>query len=220
MATFEPDDHTQIHGECLEQHAETGVEVGRGDCEPDEATEPETFVGVDVRGELAAIADQLQAFHERSRAQEERSRLMQARIEELTGDQTRQLLKPVIERLATLHGHAHSYANQEGSGSAEDFRHFADMIEETLDLLDIVSIEAKVGDPVVPQRHHVTRTIATPQHDMHNTIHKVRRQGFAYAGAERVILAARVDAFRHEVPAPVADETSAPTVGDTHNNDE
>lgn len=163
---------------------------------------------VDAPGRDAAVAEALQAveqqllrFHERSSRQEEIIREMQARITSLQGDQVQALLKPALQRFAGLHAQAleAAVASQErGERASNDFAYFAAAVEEALGLLDLDSVDARVGGVFDSVAHHATGTVVTGDPALDKTIQRVTRQGFGYTGAARVVLPAQVVVYRYD----------------------
>lgn len=164
----------------------------------------------DLRDEMAALGarfDGLVAeFSQRAQGYESIIRSLQSEIEDLRKDQIRTLLKPVFERLAALHAQADSAAASCADDSAAaDLRFFGESIIDLLEQLDVVSLEARAGDPMTPRVHHAVRTVPTEQAEQDGTIQRVHRQGFAFAGNDRPLLPARVSVFRYrpQTPDPV-----------------
>jgi molecular chaperone GrpE (heat shock protein) len=152
--------------------------------------------------ELAAMANALERFHGRAEQYEAIIRGMQSRIEELQADQVRELLKPVIVRLAALHTEATDAelraSTREDDSARKDFDFFASEIEESLGLLDIESINVSALDEFDPAKHAARRRIATDDPTLDKRIAKVSRQGFSYVGAARVFIPAEVNVYRFE----------------------
>ncbi|MFT4188958.1 MAG: hypothetical protein QM621_10300 [Aeromicrobium sp.] len=159
---------------------------------------------------------QVGRFHTRAERYEENIRTAQSRIEKLQGDQVRELLKPVITKLAGLHELARQAGEdarvREEARSERDFADFVHQLEQALDDLDIESVGATVNLEVNPRQHHVVQKVATEDPTLDRRIQKVIRQGFAYIGAERVLLPARVRAYVYEPPVVGATDTP-PTEG-------
>lgn len=194
---------------------------------PDESSPKHTAGWVDsLRRELSALIeisansaedklDQLRAeataFHERAAAYENNARALHARIEKLQDDQVRSLLKPFFERLSTLHAQAldsSAALAEDAPGAAEDFEYFAETIEDMFSLYDIDSVGAAVGKPFDARLHQSARTVATDDPSLDATIQRVARQGFIFAGADRVLLPARVSVFRYSHPTDIKSDAS------------
>lgn len=190
-----------------------GVDEQASDVSPDAATIPADAVesmrtvfldvleasDVATSGDLQLLASRIDDFHLRSAEYEANARLLHARVESLQQDQIRALLKPAFERLASLHAQASDIAagGNADTNSADEFAFFATAIEELLDLYDLASVEAAVGARFDAKRHHAARTASTTDPDQDGTIQRVIRQGFAFAGSDRVLLPARVGVFRY-----------------------
>lgn len=164
---------------------------------------------------LLAVEQQLLRFHERSTRQEEIIREMQARITSLQGDQIQALLKPALQRFAGLHAQAleAAAASQErGERASNDFAFFAAAVEDALGLLDLDSVDARVGGVFDSVAHHATGTVVTGDPALDKTIQRVTRQGFGYTGATRVTIPAQVVVYRYDetlaAPLPQPDATT------------
>ncbi len=167
-------------------------------------------------GELLAMVSAIERFHGRAEEYESIIRRMQSRIEELQADQVRELLKPVIVKLASLHSEmtdAKDRAQDRGDDVArKDYDFFATEIEDALSLLDIESIGAAPMDEFVASRHAARRRVDTDDPALDRRIAKVMRQGFTYVGAERVFLPAMVNVYRHVSPPQDASVVPAETI--------
>ncbi|PPF43824.1 nucleotide exchange factor GrpE [Pseudoclavibacter sp. AY1F1] len=149
---------------------------------------------------IAMLNSSIEGFQARSAAYEEANRQLHARNEALHQDQVRSLLKPVFERLASLHAQASEMSSghhANDSEVADDFTFFATAIEELLELYDIVSVGACAGDAVNARQHAVVRVKVTDRPELDGVVARVQRQGFAYSGAGRTMLPARVIAHRY-----------------------
>lgn len=181
-------------------------EIGT-DSSPTEAIPPE---------ELAAMAAALERFHGRAEEYESIIRRMQTRIEELQANQVRELLKPVIIKLASLHTEAVAAegraAARDDDSARKDFDFFVVDIEESLGLLDVESIGVSVGDEFDASKHAARRRIDTDDPSLDRRIAKVVRQGFTFVGAERVFLPAMVNVHRYSAPEGVDPGVSATSV--------
>ncbi len=152
---------------------------------------------------IELLTTEVARFHERALGYEANARQLHSRVEELQQDQVRVLLKPIFERLATLHAQANDIAAQRLNDSpdvAGDFLFFANSIEEALALYDLDSIQAEAGMPFDAKQQQAVRVVKTDQQDLDGTLQRVVRQGFIFASAERVLLPARVAVFRYEEP--------------------
>jgi molecular chaperone GrpE (heat shock protein) len=157
------------------------------------------------------IDTSLVAFHQRAAEYEATNRLLHTRVEELQQDQVRALLKPVFERLASLHAQAAEMADKNrptDAGSADEFDYFATMINELLALYDLDSVAAMAGQVFDSKKHHAARIKTTDDKALDGIVHKIHRQGYTLAGADRVLLPARVSVYRYAAPEP------APATGD------
>lgn len=165
----------------------------------------------EIGKQLAGLSAQTEVFHARSEQYESIIRRMQSRIEELQNDQVRTLLKPVINRLATLYTEAHSAAERAAERgdvkSQKDFGYFADEIEEGLGMLDIESVDTKVGDDFDAGRHAARGAVPTGSAGLDRKVASVARQGFTYVGADRVFLPAIVKVYRFDSTLNVAEDT-------------
>ncbi|MBL7489632.1 nucleotide exchange factor GrpE [Frankia sp. AgB1.9] len=153
---------------------------------------------------LRAVEQQAQAFHTRAQNYENIVQQMQSRIERLQGDQIQALLRPLIQRIATLHAQAAQAAQaarERGETAEKDLSYFAVAIEEALGLLDIESVAAAPSVRFDAKRHHASGVVSTDDPGQDGHIHRVLRQGFTYVGATRVFLPAQVSIFRYEPPA-------------------
>lgn len=145
--------------------------------------------------DIEKILAEVRNFNERAQSYETNARKMHSMIEHLQQDQVRSLLKPVFVRLATLHAEANEIAAQkkeEDPTGSDDFEYFATCIEEIFALFDIDSVCAAVGNKFDAKKHQADRSIKTDDPSLDKTITRVIRQGFAFAGAERTLLPARV----------------------------
>lgn len=176
-----------------------------------------------VAGELAAMASALERFHSRAEQYESIIRRMQSRVEELQADQVRELLKPVIVKLAALHTEA-SAAEVRAAGRADDsarkdYDYFVSELEETLSLLDVESIGVVEGDVFDAAKHAARRRVDTDDVSLDRRIAKVVRQGFSFVGADRVLLPAMVTVYRHQTPGvdgvpPIAGNAAEADIAD------
>ena len=152
----------------------------------------------------------LAAFHQRAAEYEATNRLLHARVEDLQQDQVRSLLKPVFERLASLHAQATEAADSNrdaDAASADEFDFFATSINELLALYDIDSVGAAVGQPFDSRKHHGTRIKSTDDPALDGIVQRIHRQGYKLAGSGRVLLPARVSVYRYaaeEAPSGAA----------------
>lgn len=147
----------------------------------------------------------LEAFHARAERYEETNRFLHSRIESLQSDQVRALLKPVFERLAALQTqavNAATDARDRDSSSAVDFDFFAISIDELLALYDVEPVGAEPGLPFDSKIHHGARIVPTTDSELDGRIQRVQRQGYKFAGADRVMLPARVSVYRYTAPEP------------------
>lgn len=154
----------------------------------------------DAPAQLPLLLAALDRLNERLRASEEANRKLQSRVESLQDDQVRALLKPVFERLASLHSQSREMVSTHrgtADDAADDFDYFATAIEGLLGLYDIVSVDAAVGAPLDARVHFAVGSKPTDDVALDGTIQRVQRQGFTYAGAGRTLLPARVIAYRH-----------------------
>lgn len=163
---------------------------------------------------LQKLAVQVERFHERSRGYEDTVRNMQMRIDQLQGDQIRALFKPLIQRLAAVHAHADeasAKAVEQNDSSAKEFDYFRSAIEEALNLIDIESVGARVGERFHTSKHHAARAIPTGDSDLDKTIQRVLRQGFSYTGATRTLLPAQVSVYKFDasLTIEVGDDSEA-----------
>lgn len=157
-----------------------------------------------VSSALARIVEAVDGFHTRAERYESIIRQMQSRIEDLQGDQVRQLLAPLIQRFAALHteaGEARDRAQERNDQAAfKDFGFFVSEIEEGLAMLDVESIDVAVGDAFEPAKHAARRSVPTSDPALDKTVAKVLRQGFTYVGAPRVFMPAQVTVHRYSAP--------------------
>jgi molecular chaperone GrpE (heat shock protein) len=165
-----------------------------------------------LSSEISAMAQAIERFHHRAEQYESVIRRMQSRIEELQGDQVRELLKPVILKLAALHTEARKSeqaATDRGDAATQkDFDFFVTDIEETLGLLDIESIGAAGLDVFDPAKHAARRRVDTTDVSLDRRLERVLRQGFTYVGAERVFMPAMVTVYRHQADVVAPNESA------------
>ncbi|OBJ98310.1 nucleotide exchange factor GrpE [Mycolicibacterium conceptionense] len=165
------------------------------------------------------MASALERFHGRAEQYESIIRRMQSRIEELQADQVRELLKPVILKLASLHTEASAAEDRasarEDDSARKDFDYFLSEIEETLGLLDVESIGVSALDEFDAARHAARRRIETDDASLDRRVAKVLRQGFTFVGADRVFVPAVVAVYRHQ--PPTQDEPMSPAIPETAN---
>lgn len=160
------------------------------------AAEPDELVAA-----VRSLEQQSQAFHARAENYEQIIRQMQGRIEQLQGDQVQALLKPLIQRIATLHAQATEAAGAaraRSESAVKDFEYFAVAIEEAFALIDLESVGAAEGAEFEPRKHHAARIVPTDDMALDRRVQRVLTQGFTYAGAPRVLLPAQVNIFRYE----------------------
>lgn len=162
---------------------------------------------------LTRIESLAEGFNQRSQAHEETIRKMHRRIEELQEDQVRTLLKPVFERLAGLHAQADEGTEQARLGTLDQnntlrtLEQFKDSIEDLLSMLDVESVEATIGGLVDRKKHYAVKTKKTGDKSLDKTIYKIVRQGFTFAGADRVMLPARVIAYKYDVSSDISEQS-------------
>jgi len=178
---------------------------------PDEFAQPNRnevcSATADLLAAVRGLEQQAHMFHVRAENYEQIIRQMQARIEQLQGDQVQALLKPIIQRLAGVYAQATEASEQaraRGEAAEKDFEFFAVAIEEALGLVDIESVGAAPSVEFNPSKHHASRIVITDDPSLDRRIQRVLRQGFTYAGASRVFLPAQVCIYRYEPPAEVA----------------
>lgn len=175
------------------------------------AEEPEGYLSNEEI--LTRIESLAEGFNQRSEAHEETIRKMNRRIEELQEDQVRALLKPVFERLAGLHAQADEGTEQARLGTFDQnntlrtLEQFKDSIEDLLSMLDVESVEATVGGLVDRKKHYAVKTKKTGDKVLDKTIYKIVRQGFTFAGADRVMLPARVIAYKYDVSLGIPEQS-------------
>lgn len=177
----------------------------------------------------------IETVGERSRADQDIISRMQARIEALQADQVRALLGPVVTELAGLHADFAEAAlrDYEVLGLArvkKEFGLLSSRIENALDLLGAVSVDAKPGQVFDSRLHTAARQTPTADAALDKTIAMVLRQGFAFQHEAKPALYARVNVYRYDSapdgpapqaelkpfasPAPVAAEPAAAPVDD------
>lgn len=157
---------------------------------------------------IDGLCRQTERFHERADSYESTIRQMQARLEDLQGDQVKSLLKPIIQRLAALHAQAaeaEERAVDRSEKAEKDFGYFAIAIEETLALFDVESVGARPGVDFDPSRHHAIRRVPTTDRSHDRVIQRVIRQGFTYAGAPRTLLPAKVSIYAYKEAEALSD---------------
>ncbi|MDR2377833.1 MAG: hypothetical protein LBD70_00185 [Bifidobacteriaceae bacterium] len=144
-------------------------------------------------------------------------RQLQARITELQADQILQLLGPAFQRLVILLTQsadaAQAARNQpEGYRAEVEFEYFYEAVVESLELMGVESVDAKVGDPFDRVRHATRRSVATGDPALEWTVARVMRQGLARPGAERAFIPAQVAVYRHDpaLPPPKPEPEPAP----------
>lgn len=155
---------------------------------------------------LAGVRAETASFRERARAQEDLIQRMQVRIEELQADQVRRLLGPVVVELAGLHASLAEASELDyerlGIGRVnKEFAFLADRLEGSLELLDVVSVEAEVGDSFDSRVHTASRRVPTADPSLDNTIATVQRQGFKFAHEAKTSIYARVTVYRYDPSA-------------------
>lgn len=180
--------------------------------------------------QLADVLEQVRMeasmFRERARAQEDLIQRMQSRIEDLQGDQVRSLLGPVVTELAGLHANLAEAASLDyerlGVGRvAREFSFLADRLEGSLELLDVVSIGARPGDPFDSRLHMAARRVPTVDRALDGTIAAVQRQGFRFAREAKTTLYARVTVYSYDASLEVegaAEPAVAGTVPAEHSD--
>lgn len=190
-------------GEPRETDVQDEVDEDASDGDAD--TTDAVRTAADLAGQSTELADMVKAlerFHGRAEQYESIIRRMQARIEELQADQVRELLKPVILKLASLHTEASGSqvraAVRSDDLGQKDFDFFVSEIEETLGLLDIESIGVSVLDDFDAGKHAARRRVETDDASLDRRVERVLRQGFTYVGAERVFMPAMVTVYRYQ----------------------
>lgn len=175
------------------------------------AEKPEDFLSNEEI--LTRIESLAEGFNQRSQVHEETIRKMHRRIEELQEDQVRTLLKPVFERLAGLHAQADEGTEQARLGTLDQnntlrtLEQFKDSIEDLLSMLDVESVEATIGGLVDRKKHYAVKTKKTGDKSLDKTIYKIVRQGFTFAGADRVMLPARVIAYKYDASLDISEQS-------------
>lgn len=164
---------------------------------------------------LEEVKREASTFKDRARAQEDLIQRMQSRIEDLQADQVRSLLGPVVTELAGLHASLAEAASldYERLGLervAKEFGFLADRLEGSLELLDVVSVGARPGDPFDSRQHSAARRVPTADRTLDGTIAAVQRQGFRFARDSKTTLYARVTVFGYDASLEV--ESSAEPV--------
>lgn len=170
----------------------------------DESNVASTSALAELSTVVESLASQTNAFHERAEHYELIIREMQSRLEQLQGDQVQALLKPVMQRLATIHAQATEAAvraHDLEESAEKDFNFFVVAIEEAFGLLDIECVRARPHDRFDPSRHHASRIVPTDDPDLDERVQRVLRQGFTYIDAPRVFLPAQVSIYRYR-PLP------------------
>lgn len=156
---------------------------------------------------LAAMRREVARFHERSSAQEEIVRRMQARIEDLQADQVRAMLAPVANELAALHGDLEHVESRDPAamsveGLVKEVVLLRARVESALEHLGMELVPSSAGDVFDRRWHAATRRAPTADPSLDRTIARVLRHGFAIVGAERATVPARV--VVHQLDAAAA----------------
>lgn len=234
MSVDEDLPHVVSSGTVAEPAIDSPVGSGSGDVtdEPHEAgpepasDTPESVATDDdlvpvAKETLTAMTDALERFHGRAEQYETIIRRMQNRVEELQSDQVRELLKPVIIKLATLHTEASAgvarASGREDDSARKDFDYFVSEIEETLGLLDIESLDVSPLDEFDPARHAARRRVETSDPGLDRRVERVLRQGFTYIGSVRTLVPAMVTVYRFVPPADSIEDGSASELAVTVN---
>jgi molecular chaperone GrpE (heat shock protein) len=185
---------------------------GPAQREPDEGA----AMTVELLSAVQRVERQIAVFHARAENYEQLIGQMQSRIEQLQGDQVQALLRPIIQRFASLHAQAAAAAEQaheRGEAAEKDFDFFAVAIEEAFGLVDIESVAARPSVEFDSSKHHAASVVVTDDPGLDRRIQRVLRQGFSYAGASRVFLPAQVSIYRYEPPTDsvtVSEEEQSP----------
>jgi molecular chaperone GrpE (heat shock protein) len=162
--------------------------------------------------ELQDLRRAVEAFHDRSRAQEDVIGRMQARIEDLQADQVRALLGPVATQLATLHGELSELGSRDADATttAQVLREvglLVQRVEAGLESLGMETVDAAPGVPFDRRRHTAVRRVPTGDRELDQTVASVVRQGFCTEGAERASVMARVTVFQYDPASAGTDES-------------
>jgi molecular chaperone GrpE (heat shock protein) len=174
-----------------------------------EGTRAHDETGLAKTATIEGIATQAlaatQAFNARADFYENLVRQLQQRVETLQADQIQELLSPVFLRLAVLLTQAADSASRSraetGKYAADvEFEYFADLIVETLGLMNVNSVQAEAGALFDRTLHAARKSVPTDDQTLSGTIAKVLRQGLIRDGADRAFLPAQVTVFRYSAP--------------------
>jgi len=195
------------------------------DAEP---VEPLPDPGADERHDdlikaMQHLQSTVDALGKRSNADQDVISRMQARLEVLQVDQVRSLLGPVITELAGLHADFAQAAEQDYETLGitrvkKQFGFLGDRIENAIDLLGAVSIDAKPGQKFDSRLHAAVKQLPTGDPALDKTIASVSRQGFAFRHQSKPALYASVSVYRYDnsleasvpEPEPMPAATPAP----------
>ncbi|MCX4090750.1 nucleotide exchange factor GrpE [Nocardia sp. alder85J] len=157
---------------------------------------------------LRDLTAEIRRLNDRSEGLEAINKRMHERVAALEGDLLRASLRPVIKALAELHGECHRYAQHVRVTAdteltlafAEDFGTAAGRIEDILEALGAVSIEAAVGDPYDRRIHQPCATVATDVEARHDRVGAVYHQGFRHIGSDQPVVHAKVSVWKYLAP--------------------
>jgi molecular chaperone GrpE (heat shock protein) len=149
-----------------------------------EGTRAHDETGLAKTATIEGIATQAlaatQAFNARADFYENLVRQLQQRVETLQADQIQELLSPVFLRLAVLLTQAADSASRSraetGKYAADvEFEYFADLIVETLGLMNVNSVQAEAGAVFDRTLHAARKSVPTDDQTLSGTIAKVLR---------------------------------------------
>lgn len=156
--------------------------------------------------ELVALKS---VFIEYQRRNEQRLDALAGKFEESKRGTLLEFVRPALQPLVNLHAELLKSAKDivDDHARAQDLEYFADSIERALDLLDIVSVDAREEAPFDRREHFAVLTKPTDNPAQDQKIARVIRQGFRLAGHERVLIPARVSVWKYTAPMVAAEST-------------
>lgn len=140
---------------------------------------------------------------------------MQEAVSEGRRDQVAVLLTPTARKMIDLQtqllkASGDDYSRYTPEKIAAQFRYFAEGVEDILERLGFLSVEAEQGEKFDARRHNAANTVPVTDPDLDKTVSSVLRQGYSFTGAKKVAFPAKVlvNEYRpEEVPdtAPTSD---------------
>lgn len=157
---------------------------------------------------------------------------MQEAVSEGRRDQISVLLTPTARKMIDLQSEllkasTDDYSRSRPENIVSQFLYFSEGIEDILERLGFLSVDAKEGDRFDARRHNAVETVPVTDPSLDKTIHSVLRQGFSFVEAKKVAFPAKVMVREYHpedtAPEPVQEhvpgeqtEEQSPETSETH----